>query len=147
MMNSEFGRQVAVVSLMLVLVFLVQRSFLSGIKLYQLNRSAYRKRKKGETFRDWLLYTRWRNEIPRIYIVVYLVSIWFHVIAIIFCAVLDVLLKRDDIGKLITKGVIGIDWISLVIHYFMYWKPGHSSAEVPYERWIKRDRGPRKKSK
>lgn len=53
------------------LSMLYLRSLLSGILRYQLNLSAYKKRKKRQTFREWLFYSRYKQEIPRILRVLY----------------------------------------------------------------------------
>ena len=51
--------------------FVIIRSNISGILDYQLNRSALKKRKKDETVKEWLLYSRFREEIPTAIRVIY----------------------------------------------------------------------------
>ena len=54
-----------------LMAFWIIRGFLLGIKEYPLNTSARKKRKKGQTFKEWFLYTRYREEIPKFFLVLY----------------------------------------------------------------------------
>jgi len=65
----SFPYQILGILIGFLLEFLYARGFLNGIKCYQLNRNAYKKRKKGETFKEWLFYDRWKNEIPKIFLI------------------------------------------------------------------------------
>lgn len=59
------------------------------MKGYLLNKSARRKIRKAETFKEWLLYTRFRGIIPKICLVLYFISEIIHLCAILSCFVLD----------------------------------------------------------
>lgn len=62
---------VKAILLLYPLAFAIIRSNISGILDYQLNRSAMKKRKKGETVKEWFLYSRFREEIPKAILVLY----------------------------------------------------------------------------
>lgn len=55
--------QLIAILLLYPVFFLYIRSFLSSEILYQLNNSAYKKRKKGQTFSEWLFYSRFLQQI------------------------------------------------------------------------------------
>lgn len=67
--------------------FVIIRSNISGILDYQLNRSALKKRKKDETVKEWLLYSRFREEIPKAILVLYFVILAVHPAAMLVCYV------------------------------------------------------------
>ena len=46
-------RMLLALSLVFLLAYFFYRGFLWGLKLYRLNNSAYKKIKKGETFKEW----------------------------------------------------------------------------------------------
>lgn len=70
--------------------FVIIRSNISGILDYQLNRSALKKRKKDETVKEWLLYSRFREEIPKAILVLYFVILAVHPAAMLVCYVVTV---------------------------------------------------------
>ena len=70
----NFRRQIFVIVTSYLLSFLFIRGFLWGVKEYPLNNSARKKRKKGETFKEWFLYSRYRKEIPKILLILYLIT-------------------------------------------------------------------------
>ena len=66
-----------------LLSFWIIRWYLWGIKIYPLNPSARKKRKKGETIREWFFYTRYRQEIPKFFLGLYFVVLIVNVAAIL----------------------------------------------------------------
>ena len=64
-------RMLLALSLAFLLAYFFYRGFLWGLKLYRLNNSAYKKIKKGETFKEWFLYSRYRDVIPKPLLVFY----------------------------------------------------------------------------
>ena len=66
-----------------LLSFWIIRWYLWGIKIYPLNPSARKKRKKGETIREWFFYTRYRQEIPKFFLGLYFVVVILNAAAIL----------------------------------------------------------------
>ena len=56
--------------------------------MYLFNKSAYKKHKKGESFKEWLLYSRYYQIIPRKFLILYFVILVLHPIAILLCVVI-----------------------------------------------------------
>lgn len=142
-------RQILVISLMLIVMFLFFRSFYAGIKTYQLNNSAYKKRKKGETFREWLLYSRWKKEIPKGLILLYYSVLLIHLVGIIICllihfANLPIIVDSMYIGEVIVRSVFVGDAILWLTIKLLFWSHGRTT---PYERWIAKRRGQKKKKR
>lgn len=131
-MNIE--RQVLVVVLCLILSFAYLRGFLFGLKRYRLNISAYNKRRKGESFAEWFLYTRYRDVIPQFFYVFYCCVIGLHITAILFCLFLHTCCIKS-IGRYIAVGIVLIDAIWLVTLALLFWNNGDGYA---YKRWIKK---------
>lgn len=71
------------------------------IAQYLLNKSAYRKLTKGQSFFDWLLARRLRDIVPRRYLIFYALSCYVGMAILIFMAIFDIFLSPlqlvDDI--------------------------------------------------
>ena len=98
----SFERQILVIALMSLLAFFYVRGFILGIKNYQLNNSAYKKRKKGETIVEWFLYTRYRDIIPKGWIIFYFILLALHVLCFIISIVVN-FTSQSKIGEIVLK--------------------------------------------
>lgn len=138
----SLGGQIFVVIICYLLSFLYIRGFLGGVKYYQLNNSARKKRKKGQTFKEWLLYSRYREEIPRILLIGYLVIVAIHPLVLISCIIINFIKPLDGFGPTLAKGMFVFDGLWIITIQLLFWqaKPGFK-----YERWIKKKRGNKKK--
>ena len=99
-------RQAALILICWVLAFWEVRGELSGIIVYQLNNSAYKKRKKGMRFKEWFLYTRYREEIPKILLRLYFVVVIAHPSILAICFLLYFLGPYPEIGGNLAKGIM-----------------------------------------
>lgn len=139
-------RQVALIAICYFLSFWCIRQELSGIIMYQLNNSAWKKRKKGMTFKEWLLYTRYREEIPKTLLLLYFVIMVIHSLGLAICFLLHLLGPFPEIGGNIAKGIMWFDIGWLVILEVAFWNWPYRAPK--YSRWIKKKRGmPPKKKK
>lgn len=120
------------------------RGFLGGIVLYQLNNSAYKKRKKGETLREWLFFSRYHQEIPRLFLYLYLFILIIHPLVAILCVILSFINLSNYIGDKLTRIVYYFDVLYILLINLLFWssKPGFA-----YSRWIRKNKGsqPRRK--
>ena len=134
--------QILVVFLMLFLVFWYLRGFFHGLKRYQLNKSAYKKRKEGETIKEWLLFSRYKEEIPAILRIFYHSVLLVHLASMAACTVIWIAKLPPAIGSAIPKAIMWFDtfWIAVIMLFF--WSPRRSA--FVYERWITKKRGQRK---
>ena len=134
-------RQLIALILGWLLGFWFWRGFFFGLKLYLLNKSAYKKRKEGETFREWFLYLRYREEFPKALLVLYFSFLSLYTITFFVCILLYIL-GISEIGSAIIKIISYFDVTWILLFGVMFWqkKPGFA-----YERWIKKRRGQTKK--
>ena len=107
--------------------------------MYQLNNSAWKKRKKGMTFKEWFFYTRYRKEIPRVMLLLYFVIVVIHPSVLVICFLLYLLGPHPEIGGNFAKGVMWFDVGCLVILEVAFWNWHDRSPN--YSRWIKKRRG------
>lgn len=132
-------RQAALILICWVLAFWEVRGELSGIIVYQLNNSAYKKRKKGMRFKEWFLYTRYREEIPKILLRLYFVVVIAHPSILAICFLLYLLGPYPEIGGNLAKGIMWFDVGWLLILWIAFWD--WPSSFPKYSRWIKKKRG------
>lgn len=126
-------RMLLALSLAFLLAYFFYRGFLWGLKLYRLNNSAYKKIKKGETFKEWFLYSRYRDVIPKPLLVFYFSFLALHAAAFLICIILHFCV--DAWVLYIVRAVVIFDgaWIVLVGILFWSKEPGFA-----YDRWIKK---------
>ena len=132
-------RQLALVMICWVLSFLSIRQEISNILEYLLNKSAFKKRNKDMTFREWFLYTRFRKEIPQIMLFLYVVIVIGHPLILVFCFLLYLLGPYPEIGGNLAKGVIAFDVGWLLLYAIAFWDWPNRLPK--YSRWIKKKRG------
>ena len=140
----SFKNQVIVITLCFFISFLFDRGFLYGIKRYQLNNSAYKKRKKGETFKEWLFYSRYKEEIPQILRSLYYTVLIIHPVCLIACVVAYVITSSLNFGGALAIFIAGFDAVWMLVIALLFWSPGPDYA---YERWITKKRGQNQKKK
>lgn len=137
--------QAIVIILMFFPTFVHIRMFLYSVKRYQLNNSAYRKRKKGETFKERFFYSRFKEEIPKVWRVVYYIILMIHPICIIACVLLYFIPLSLNIGEIIAKFIVVFDCLYLFIMAVLFWSP--TQQDIAFERWIPKIRGQNRKRK
>ena len=136
--------QIIVILLSFLIAFLDVRGFLYGIKRYQLNNSAYKKRKKGENFKEWLFYSRYKEEIPKILRVLYYTVLIIHPTCLIVCLFVHILTLPLNLGEALAFFIAGFDVVWMLVIGLLFWSPGPGYA---YERWITKKRGQKRKKK
>lgn len=127
-----------------LLSFWIIRWYLWGIKIYPLNPSARKKRKKGETIREWFFYTRYRQEIPKFFLGLYFVVLIVNVAAILVWIVQHFMGPYPDVGYLIFLCLAAFDGAWMLLLRLMFWS---RDGDMPYERWAPKKRGMRPKRK
>ena len=136
--------QIVVIFLCFLVSFIYIRGFLYGIKRYQLNNSAYKKRKKGETFKEWLFYIRYKEEIPKILRVLYYSVLIVHPTCLITCLFAYIIRLPLNIGRILATAIAGLDAAWMLVIALLFWSPGPDYA---YERWIIKKRGQKQNKK
>lgn len=123
--------------------FIGIRGTISGVISYQLNKNAEKKRKAGQRFREWFLYSRFREEVPKIYVFLYFFVIWTYFLALAACLILYFAGVDQIIGQYIVFGFEAVHGIWALIDHFLFWRTKQGDR-IPYERWITKRRGQKK---
>ena len=126
------GQIVVITSCFLIFLGFI-RNFLYGVKRYQLNNSAYKKRKKDESVKEWLLYTRYRNEIPKPLLALYFYILLIHPIGLSCCIILYFINLSYNIGETVAVVIACLDVAISLLLSVLFWSPG---KEYAYGRWI-----------
>ena len=145
MIGYGFKFQIATISVCYLLALFSIRGLLSCIKGYMLNKSAYKKRKKGETFKEWFLYSRYRTEMPKPLIKLYFTIMIVHPVAAILCITCNAVTGLRIYGEKLMWAVIFFDIGWNVLIEILFWKKGRNNYN--YERWMHRRGGNRKRKK
>lgn len=137
-MDSIKG-QLLVLLIVATLSFVFIRWFLYGVKRYQLNNSAYKKRKSGESFVEWLLYKRYKKEIPKILMYLYFISILLHLLCALVCAFFWII-KKEQIGSFVVILAMCFDSVYILVLQVLFWSKKGGYA---YEKWINKKKNHR----
>ena len=121
-----------------LLSFWIIRWYLRGIKIYPLNPSARKKRKRGETIREWFFYTRYRQEIPKFFLGLYFVVLIVNMAALLVWIVQHFMGPYPDVGYLIFLCLAAFDGAWMLLLRLMFWS---RDGDMPYERWAPKKRG------
>ena len=140
----SFKNQVVVILLCYFISFVFVRGFLYGIKRYQLNNSAYKKRKKGETFKEWLFYSKYKEELPKMLRVLYYTVLIIHPVCLIACVFTYIIKLSLNLGGAVAIFIAGFDVVWMLVIALLFWSPGPDYA---YERWITKKRRQKRKKK
>ena len=131
-------RQVALIMICWILSFWCIRQENSGIIMYQLNNSAWKKRKKGMTFKEWFFYTRFKKVLPKPWVWTFFILFFLHVFTLIILIpaifIPDLYIYTDYI----VRGLAIVDLVTRVVTYALLWSPKEKGPK--YERWVKRYR-------
>ncbi|MBE6537467.1 MAG: hypothetical protein E7673_05890 [Ruminococcaceae bacterium] len=135
--------QIILICIPIPLCFIFIRCVFATIKRYQMNKSALKKRKKDETFIQWLVYSKFKEEIP------FQWRLFYYIVSILpFCAIIScVLLYFIDsdisfsIGRKIAVGMTHFQgtWVTIVSWMF-HSRDKYKGAGV-CARWIRKKRG------
>ena len=109
-----------------------------------MRRNAYKKRKKGETFKEWLFYSRYKEEIPKILRVLYYTVLIIHPVCLIACVFAYIITLSLNLGEVLAIFIAGFDVVWMLVIALLFWSPGRDYA---YERWITKKRGQKPKKK
>ena len=127
-----------------VAYFILMRAFYFGVKRYQLNTSAYKKRKKGENFIEWLFYLRYKEEIPKRLLIPYYFMLAVHLVANIACIFIHTANLSPAIGNEISILTSTLEGTHMIVINLLYWSPKRGYV---YDRWIVKKRGQKPKNK
>ena len=124
-----------VILISFILSFVDLRFFFGGLIDYQINKSARKKRRQGMTFKEWLFYLRFRNEIPKVLLILYFTVLIVHLLILVFGSFIPT--WRYFLSK-----IFYIDSLLALLLGILFWqkKPGFN-----YGRWIEKRRGNKKK--
>ena len=135
------GAQVCVILLGYFWGFLYMRLFLGAVINHQLNTSAQRKRKKGQSIKEWFLYSGFRDVLPRLAVIWYLIIVAIHPIALTAYIILTLAGVPQAIWKWVFLSPFLFDLVWMAVVKIMFWQlePGFK-----IDRWIKKKRGMKK---
>lgn len=95
-----------------LLVFTILRGVLSTIVDYILNSSSRKKRRKGQTIKEWLLYSKYRDIIPNKFLVIYLSLFIYLFVQLLALTIILLLGLNYNSARIITS-------ITLIPHFIL----------------------------
>lgn len=97
--------------------WIYNRCFIGGLIRFYYNNSARKKIKKGQSFKEWLLYSRFKR-IPKFVIVIYLIITFTHLAVWILFPVFRFIEPLKFLSSWIISGTTFIDCI-FILHFLL----------------------------
>ena len=123
--------------------FFQMRLILGGITIYQLNNSARKKRLKGQSLKEWFLYSRFRDVLPRLAVIWYLILIPIHLLALVAYIILMLAGVPFEMSKWVALSAPIFDIAWILVNGIMFFDPKNGGVNK-LDRWIKKKRGMKK---
>lgn len=139
----EIDRQLILGVLTMIIFYFIIRSTIYGVKEVHLRRNERRRRSKGQTFKEWFLYSRYRDQIPKFMIWLYYTVLIIHPVLLVFIFFAYNFVSMQYFTGIMTKSVLGFDLVWTSIISILSWKPG--SPWSHYEQWVPKP--PKRKKK
>lgn len=114
------------------------RLFMSSLVDFYYNRSAIKKIKKTENFKDKLTFEKYKKRIPRLFYICYFVIIAVNALGLIllavFCAIpkLKACAYWDDIILTVFNG------LCIAIPNILFWHKDIRAKGFKFDRWLKK---------
>lgn len=141
----DINKQLLLVSLLLVYSFLSIRGFLWGVKELYLNKNERKKRKQGQTFKEWFFYTRYRDRISKPLIWLYFTVLIIHPPFLVSVCIAYFIVPIQRVTSVLSIALIIFDAIWLITILFLSWKPG--SPWLHFEQWVPKPKKRKNKKK
>ena len=77
----EYYTYIIIFFLCFLMQYIALRACIDSIISYRLNASARKKRRKNQSFKEWFLYTRYRDVVPKFFLIWYFVRIGVYIAA------------------------------------------------------------------
>ena len=142
MTTMSISGQVCVILISYGLGFFQMRLILGCITIYQLNNSARKKRLKGQSLKEWFLYSRFRDVLPRLAVIWYFIVVAIHPLILAVCVILTLADVPNEVGKWVAVSTFGFDLFWIIGSWFLFYDP--KDGGYKWSRWIKKKRGMKK---
>ena len=137
----EIHKQLVIVVFLLFFSFWGIRSVLYGVKNLYLRKNEKKRRAKGQTFKEWFWYTRYRSEIPKALLWLYFAILIIHPFALVMVSIANYIKPFRTVTSVMTIVLLIFDLTWILFTQILSWKPG--SPWSHYEQWISKP--PKKK--
>ena len=110
--------------------------------LEQLNKTQYKKRKKGSSFIEWLFFTRFKKQLPDFLFYGYAIDLFSAPVITIAFVILAFLREYVLVWQIMHYTFVVwffADLVWFVILRLIFHPPGESFYDVDFRRWIKRN--------
>ena len=133
--GKNFQSQVVWIIALSYLFFFMLRTFLNGAIEYQIGAKMLKKRKKQQTFKEWLFYSRFKRFLPKIVVVIYYVIMITHPLGLIICIVCHFAGLGNYVGEIVTKALLLFDFSWFVLVH-LFFGPIGGGINMSYRRWF-----------
>ena len=124
--------------------YLGLRSCISSIICYRLNTSARKKRRKNQSFKEWFLYTRYRDVVPKFFLIWYFVRIGVYIAANLMMVIFWITgIEKEYIRKMLWGFTI-IYGIEAIVLSCLFGFRIYQNDEKKISRWLDRKKRNRK---
>ena len=119
---------IVLVAVALTLTSVYFRCLLDQVKTLYLTKHQKKLRKQGQNFKEWLLFTRYKQELPK-----WLLALYYFILIINFSVMLYFgfawnIEKIQWLAGIIVKALCIFDGIAIGIFWLLSWRPGERGS-------------------
>ena len=132
----EFPYQMFCLSFTFIFSFISLFAFLSSIVSVRLNKSAIKKRKKGQNFKEWLLFSRFKDVIPKFWRFFYIIVSVIDFLGILICILLNIFDASLKTSTIMVLFICCFDVILMGLHSIIFWMPNDRFSNKAIKKWF-----------
>jgi len=133
----SFGRQIILFIFSIGLGFFSDRMYISGLIHYRITKHRFKTKRKGESLKEWFLYSRWKEEIPKIFLISYFFKITISPLLFVVCIILN-LIDLSETGRIIALVVFYYTAIEGAIIHLLFLDRRRGKPGYDYSKYIKK---------
>lgn len=114
------------------------RLFMSSLVDFYYNRSAIRKIKKTESFKDKLTFAKYKKRIPQLFYICYFVIIAVNAVGLILLAVFYAIPKLKTCAYWNDVILTIFNILCIVIPNILFWQKDMHIKGFKFDRWLKK---------
>lgn len=124
---------------LIVFMFFMFRWFFWNVTDFMLNKKERKRRKNGQGFKEWLMYSRYRDAIPKLWLFLYFIFMIVHLINLVIALVSGAFhIPSKHTVELCTKIIAWSDVAIFAIFEILFRGSKNKITYVNVGRWIKK---------
>lgn len=134
----EFWRELLGICFISLSTVLFAKSIMSDLADFYYNRSARKKINKASNFKDKLLYSKYKERIPKLFFIYYYVISVINPVTVILFIVFHQVSVLNHFAKPTHIALDTFNILCMLIPSILFWQKDVRAKGFKYDRWLKK---------